>query len=301
MNIIVCIKQVLDTDSLHGIDCAKKSIDARHVPFVINPYDEIAVEEALRFKEAGGGQVTVVTLGDSASEKALRHCLAMGAEQAILLTDPAFEGSNGYITGVILAKAISLMDFDLVLCGARAVDTNSGQVGAVVAQQLGIPMVTSVAKIESLIEGSKITVQRKLGRGDREVVEVELPVLLAVEAGHKPRYPNLRSRLAAQKKAIDYYNVERLGLKQDEVGAAASKTKILGIAPPKPKAGKLFAPPSNISAAEKIRLLMTGGIKETKGDTLEGNPKEVAQKLVDFLRSQGFLPEATSRGEKLCM
>jgi len=296
MNIVACIKQVLDTDGPLGIDRAKKSIDARHVPFVVNPYDEMAVEEALRLKEASRAeQVTVVSLGDSASERALRHCLAMGADRAVLLTDPAFVGSDGYITGVILAKAISLMNCGLVLCGARAMDTNGGQVGAVVAEQLGIPMVTAVAKIESLADGRRITVQRKLERGDREVVEVELPVLLAIEVGHKPRYPRFPSRVLAWRKAIDYYNAERLGLKPDEVGAAAAKTTILGIAPPKPKAGKLFAPPSNLSPAERMRLLMTGGIQEKKGDTLEGNPQEVAQKLVDFLRSQGFLPEIESK------
>jgi len=292
MNIAACIKQVLDTDGPLGIDRAKKSIDARHVPLVINPYDEMAVEEALRLKEASGaGQVTVVSLGDSTSDKALRHCLAMGADRAVLLADPAFAGSDGYITGVILAKAISQMDCGLVLCGARATDTNGGQVGAVVAEQLGIPMVTAVAGIEVLTDGRKITVQRKLERGDREVVEIELPVLLAIEVGHKPRYPSFPSRVLARRKAIECYNGERLGLKPDEVGAAAAKTTILGIAPPKPKAGKLFAPPSNLSPAERMRLLMTGGIQEKKGDTLEGNPKEVAKKLVDFLQSQGFLPE----------
>ncbi len=292
MNIAACIKQVLDTDGPLGIDRAKKSIDARHVPLIVNPYDEMAVEEALCLKEASGaGQVTVVTLGDSASDKALRHCLAMGADRAVLLTDPAFAGSDGYTTGVILAKAISLMKCGLIFCGARAIDTNGGQVGAVVAEQLGIPMVTAVARIEGLTDGRKIIVQRKLERGDREVVEVELPALLTIEAGHKPRYPSFPSRLSAQKKAIDYYNAERLGLKPDEVGVSAAKTTILGIAPPKPKAGKLFAPPSDLSPAERMRLLMTGGIQEKKGDTLEGNPKEVAQKLVDFLRSQGFLPE----------
>jgi electron transfer flavoprotein beta subunit len=292
MNIVACIKQVLDTDGPLGIDRTKKSIDARHVPLVINPYDEMAVEEALRLKEASGaGQLTVVTVGDSASEGALRHCLAMGADHAVLLTDAAFVGSDDYITGVILAKAISLMNCSLVLCGARAVDTNGGQVGAVVAEQLGIPMVSAVAKIESLADGRKIIVQRKLERGDREVVEVEFPVLLAIEVGHKPRYPSFPSRVSAQRKAIEYYNAERLGLKPGEVGAVAAKTTILSIAPPKPRAGKLFAPPSNLSPAERMRLLMTGGIQEKKGDTLEGNPKEVAQRLADFLHSQGFLAE----------
>jgi len=296
MKIFACIKQVIDTDGPLQIDRNTKSIDTRNVPWVVNPYDEIAVEEALQAKEAcGKGQVTVVSLGDNSAEKGLRHCLAMGADRAILVCDTAFNGSDGYITGVILAKAISLNDYDLVLCGVRAVDTNAGQVGAVVATELGIPYVSSVAKIEVSLDGKAVRAYRRLERGDREVVEVELPALLAIELGHKPRYPSFPRRVSAQKASIERYGAAKLGLLPAEVGAAGAKTTITAVTPPKPKAGKLFAPPSNLSPAERMRLLMTGGIQEKKGDTLEGNPKDIAAKLVDFLKSQGFLPEEETK------
>lgn len=296
MNIVACVKQVLDTDGPLKIDTSTKSIDDRHTPYVVNPYDEIAVEEAVQLKEACGcGQVTVVSMGDRSAEKILRNCLALGTDRAVLLCDPAFSNSDSYITGVVLAKAISLLDYDLILCGVRAVDTNAGQVGAVVAERLGIPLVTSVAKIEVSSDGKKVTVQRKLERGDREVVEVELPALLTIELGHKSRYPSLPARLAAQRKGIDYYDAAALDLLPEEVGSAGARTMMLSISPPKPKAGKLFVPDSSLSPAERMRLLMSGGIQEKKGDSLEGKPREVASKLVEFLRSEKLLPEQESR------
>lgn len=291
MNIVVCIKQVPDTDGPVSIDTNTKSIDDRYLAYVVNPYDEIAVEEAVQLKEScGSGQVTVVSMGDSSAEKALRSCLAVGADRAVLLCDPAFSGPDSYISGAILAKAISFLDYDLILCGVRAIDTNAGQVGAVVAELLGIPLVSAVAKIEVSTDCRRVTVQRKLERGDREVVEAELPALLTIELGHKPRYPSLPSRLAAQRKGIDYYDAAALGLLPDEVGSAGSKTTVLSVSPPKPKARKLFAPDSSLSPAERMRLLMSGGIQEKEGNFLEGAPKEVASKLVEFLNSERLLP-----------
>lgn len=295
MNIVVCIKQVPDTDGPVRVDTNTRSVDDKYLPYVVNPYDEIAVEEAVRLKEScGSGQVTVVSMGDSSAEKALRTCLAEGADRAVLLCDPAFSGSDSYITGSILARAISFLEYDLILCGARAIDTSAGQVGAVVAELLGIPLVSAVAKIDVSADCRIVTVQRKLERGDREVVEAELPALLAIELGHKPRYPSLPSRMAARRKGIDYYDAAALGLLPDEVGSAGAKTMVLSVSPPKPRGGKLFAPPSDLSPAERMRLLMSGGIQEKKGDFLEGDPKEVASKLIEFLRSERLLPEEES-------
>jgi len=292
MNIVVCVKRVIDTDGPLRIDRKAKSIDDKYMPYVVNLYDEIAVEEALRLKEScHSGQVTVVSVGDHSAEAGLRHCLAMGADRALLLADPAFNGSDSYAIGVILSRALKLLKYDLVLCGVRAIDTNAGQVGTVVAEELGVPLVTAVTRLEVDADGMKATVHRKLERGDREVVAVELPAVLTIEAGHKPRYPSLPERMATRRKAVDCYDAAALGLHPEEVGAAGALTVLLGVSPPKPKAGKLFAPPSNLSPAERMRLLMTGGIQEKKGDSLEGNPKEIASKLVAFLRSEKFLPE----------
>lgn len=295
MNIVVCIKQVLDTDGPVQIDRKTKSIDDRYLSHVVNPYDEMALEEAVQLKEGcGSGQVTVVSVGDGSAEKALRSCLAVGADKAVLLSDSAFSGADSYSTGVILARAISSLDYDLILCGARAVDTNAGQVGAVVAEVLGIPLVSAVAKIEVYDDGRKVLVQRRLERGDREVVEAELPALLTIELGPKSRYPSLPARMAARRKGIDYYDAAALGLLPGEVGSAGAKTTVLSVSPPKPRVKKLFAPDSNLPPEERMRLLMTGGIQEKKGDSLEGNPREVASKLIEFLRSEKLLPEEES-------
>ncbi len=292
MNIVVCIKRVPDTDGLLAIDTKTRSIDDRHLPYVVNHYDEIAVEEAVQLRErCGSGQVTVVSMGDASAEEALRSCLAAGADRAVLLCDPAFNGSDSYATGVILARAISSVEYDLVLCGMRAADTNAGQVGAVVAELLGIPLVSAVAKIEVSADQRGITVQRKVERGDREIVASGLPALLTIQVGHKPRYPSLSARMAAQRQDIDRCDAAMLGFPPCAVGAAAAKTVVRGITPPKPKARKLFAPATNLSPAERMRLLMSGGIQERTSNSLEGDPKEVASKLVEFLRSERLLPE----------
>ena len=291
MNIVVCIKQVPDTEGPVSINTSTKSIDDRYLEYVVNPYDEIAVEEAVYLKEGcGSGQVTVVSMGDSSAEKALRRCLAVGADRAVLLCDPAFNGSDSYITGTILAKAISPLDYDLILCGVHAVDTNAGQVGAVVAELLDITLVSAVTRIELPADPGKITVQRKLERGNREVIEAELPALLTIELKQRSKYASLRSVLAARRKDIDYYDAAALGLLPEEVGLTGSKTMVLSISPPKPKARKLFTPDSSLSPAERMRLLMSGGIQEKKGDFLEGAPREVASKLVEFLSSEKLLP-----------
>lgn len=290
MNIVVCVKQVPDTEGPVRINTSTKSIDDRCLDYVVNPYDEIALEEAVYLKEGyGSGQVTVVSMGDSSTEKALRRCLALGADRAVLLCDTAFSGSDSYITGIILARAIGFLDYDLVLCGAHAVDTNAGQVGAVVAELLGVALVSAVAKIEVPASPGKITVQRKLERGDREIVEAELPAVLTVERRQKSRYASLRSILAARKKDMDYYDAAALGLLPEEVGPVGSKTMVLRVSPPKPKARKLFAPPTNLSLAERTRLLMTGGIQEKKGNVLDGDPGEIASQFVDFLKSEKLL------------
>jgi len=291
MNIVVCIKQVPDTEGPVRINKNTKSIDDRAVDYVINPYDEIALEEAVFLKEAcGSGQVTVISMGDSSAEKALRRSLALGADRAVLLCDPAFNGSDSYVTGTILARAVSVLDYDLVLCGERAVDTNTGLVGAVTAELLDIPLVSAVVQIEVATDRHKVTVQRKLERGDREVVEAELPVVLTVELRPKARYATLHSILAARKRNIDYYDAQALGFLPDEVGSAAAKTAVLSISPPKLRARKLFVPDANLSVIERTRLLMSGGIQEKKGDYLEGDPGEVALKLVDFLKGEKLLP-----------
>lgn len=292
MNIVVCIKQVADINIPIRLNPATNSIESEDLAYVVNPYDMLAVEEAVRIKEKNEGQVILITVGPPSAERALRQCLALGADRAILLCDPAFAGSDGYATAVVLAKAIALFQYDIVLCGVRAIDTNAGQVGSAIAEMLDIALVTGVTEIEVSTEQKKVTVQRRLEGGNREVVETPLPALLAVEAGlNKPRYPSLPSMIMAQRKEIERHDINALGLPPKEVGSSGAKTHTIRLSAAKPRPKRIFTPDSSLSAAERMRLIMSGGIAEKKGDLLAGEPADLASKLIQFLRQQKLLPQ----------
>jgi electron transfer flavoprotein beta subunit len=292
MNIVVCIKQVADINIPIRLNPETTSIESEDLAYVVNPYDMLAVEEAVRIKEKNEGQVILITVGPPSAETALRQCLALGADRAILLCDPAFAGSDGYATAAVLAKAIALFQYDLVLCGVRAIDTNAGQVGTAIAEMLDIALVTGVTEIEVSSEQKMVTVQRRLEGGNRDVVETPLPALLAVEAGlNKPRYPSLPSMIMAQRKEIERHDIHALGLSPREVGSSGAKTHTIRLSAAKPRPKRIFTPDSSLSAAERMRLIMSGGIAEKKADLLTGEPAELVSQLIQFLRQQKLLPQ----------
>ncbi len=288
MNIIVCVKQVPDTNVALEPDPKTKSVKSDDVVWVVNPHDLLAVEAAVRLKEKHGGEVTLLSLGQAEARMALKKCLSLGADKAFLLSDPAFADSDSYSTGVTLSKAISAIPHDLVLCGAQAADTNAGLTGAVIAETLGLPLVSGVTQIEAAPEQKKLTVQRKLERGNREVVETVLPAVLTIEAGiNEPRYASLPALMEGLRKEIAEQDLKKLGLALGEVGAKGCKTRVLAIAPPRPRPKRLFTPDSSLSAAERMRLVMSGGLAEKSGgDVLQGNPKDVAAKIIQFLKKE---------------
>ncbi len=290
MNIIVCVKWVISTDSVVKVQGG--AVEDRGVCYVVNPYDLIAVEEAVRLRELHNrGEVILVSMGPPAAEKGLRRCLAIGADKGMILWDAAFQGSDSYATALILAKAISRLRYDLVLCGQRATDTEAGQVGPVLAEFLDIPIVSAAMRIDIPPAGDKVTVHRKLEKGNGEVVETSLPALLTVETGlNRPRYPSLRDIFAAQTKEVRNYDLRTLGLSYEEVGLRGSKTRIVAISPPKPRPKKLFTPDSSVPAAERLRLIMSGGVTPKKSDLLEGDPEYIASNIVRFLGEQKLLP-----------
>lgn len=291
MNIVVCIKWVISTDSAisveHGV------IKDRGVYHVVNPYDLIAVEEAVRLGELyRGGEITLVCLGPSSAEDGLRRCFAIGADKGIILWDTAFEGSDSYATALVLAKAISRLRYDIILCGQKATDTEAGEVGATLAEFLNIPMISSAIKIGLSSDCKKVTIHRKLEKGNRELVETNLPALITVETGlNKPRYPNLRAILAAQRKEIRGYNLKTLALSYEEVGFKGSKTRVIALSLPKPRPKKPFTPDSSLSAAERMRLIMAGGVTQKQANLLEGEPEYIASNIVRFLSEQKLIPE----------
>ncbi len=284
MKIVVCIKQVLDTEGPVNVD-SEGGIEGLRLSSIVNPYDLVAVEEALQLKgRYGFEQVIVVSLGSPSAEEALRECLAMGADSAVLICDPACQDSDSYAAAQALAKAIGNTGCDLVLCGQKAIDTEAGQVGFILAYMLGMPVVSAVTKVDLTPDLKKAIVHRKLEKGNREVVEAPLPAVLAVDIGlNRPRHADLRGVMTAQRAKIERYDCASLGIGPEEVGAQGSKIVMAKRSRLRPKPKKVFTPDSKLSAAERMRLVMSGGVQEKKGDLLQGDPEDIASQLVRFL------------------
>lgn len=242
MNVIVCLKQVPDTETLIKIKPDGSGIVTDDIKYVMNPYCEFAVEEALRIKEKFGGQAVLITMGPARAVEALRTGLAMGADRSIHLNDPAFEGADGFATAKALAEVIKKEPFDLILCGKQAVDDDLAQVGPSLAEFLDLPHVTLITKLEINAEQKKARVEREV-EGGKEVVEVKLPAVFTCQKGlNEPRYASLPGIMKAKKKEVKPINLAALGLGADQVGAAGSKTKILRyIPPPSRPPGKIIS------------------------------------------------------------
>ncbi len=259
MNIVVCVKQVPDTEAVIKIADDGKSIVEQGIKFVLNPYDEFAVEEALRLKEKKGGTVVIYCLGPQRSVEAIRTALAMGADRSVHLDDPAFLNGDGYTTAKALAEAIKKEPFDIIFCGKEAVDGGKAEVGEMLAEFLGIPHVAFITSFEISEDGKKAIVKREV-EGGMETYEVELPAVFTAHKGlNEPRYPSLPGIMKAKKKEVKPVKVADLGLSPEEVGEAGARVTIT----------KLEYPP-----------------ERPPGKILEGEPEEVVKELVRLLREE---------------
>lgn len=266
MEIIVCIKQILDPDlppSKFTIDAQKNGVlPPEGIPAVINPYDALALEAALRIKEKSGGQITVLTIGDPKAEEMMRKALAMGADEGRIISAPALEGLDSFATAFLLSQAIrKIGKFDLILCGRQAADWDSGAVGSVLAEYLGIPVVVRAKEISAL--NGKVTVESVSSAGS-EIMEVLLPALVTVsnELG-KARIPSGWGIIKAAKKEIPVWSLETIGVDQSSTDKLAPRNKLL----------KLSAP-----SMERI-------CEFVKGET----PEEIAEKLIQKLLEKKIL------------
>ncbi len=252
MNIIVLIKQVPDTESLLEIAADGVSIKPGDVKWVVNPYDELAIEEALRIREAQGqGKVTVVSAGSERVITALRTALAMGAEDAILIQDPALERADSFTVGRALAGAIKDIPFDLILAGQRALDDDNYLVPAVLAETLGIPLIPMVTHQQ--ISNHRICCKQTV-QGGRLVVETDLPAVMTTQRGlNEPRYASMPNIMKAKKKTIAIRSLSDVGVSLP----TESPVKILKLAfPPKRKSGRIIQGDSAAAkAAQLVRLL----------------------------------------------
>ncbi|MBW2653172.1 MAG: electron transfer flavoprotein subunit beta/FixA family protein [Deltaproteobacteria bacterium] len=227
MNSIVCMKQVPDTEAQIRVKPDGSGIVDSDIKFVMNPYDEYGVEEALLLKEKFGGTVTIVCLGPERAVEAIRTGLAMGVGKAVHLDDPTFEGGDAFSTAKALAAAIKGMEYDLIFCGKQAIDDDLAQVGPALAEMLGIPQIVVVTKVEVSEDGKKAKVNRQIIGGE-EIIEVPLPAVLTAQKGlNEPRYASLPGIMKAKKKEIKSVKIADLGLDPNAVGKAGAKTQIL--------------------------------------------------------------------------
>jgi electron transfer flavoprotein beta subunit len=266
LSIVVLLKQVPDIQKVK-FDTERGKLDRSSAPAEPNPFDLNALEAGVRLKEESGGRVTVISMGPPQAESALRDALSRGADRAILLTDERFAGADTLATSYTLASAVKKVGkFDLIICGEKTIDGDTGQVGPEVAELLGIPHVAYVSKIKEWRKGAVVVVS-DLGE-NYYVTELELPGLITVTKDvNEPRLPSLRDKLRARKSKIEIWNADDLAdvASKDRFGARGSATQVYRITFP--------------------------SVEGRRGKVLRGQPDEIARELAEEL-------EKVLRGEK---
>jgi electron transfer flavoprotein beta subunit len=260
MEILVCVKRVPDT-SENEIEINKTGSDIVRDDLVysVNEWDNYAVEEAIQIRDKVGGSVTVVTVGNQDSEEVLRREMAMGADKGILLSDKAFEGSDGKGVASILKAEIQKGKYDLILTGAQA-DDGAGQVGGMLAAMLDYPYASLVNKIE-VVNDKKIKAGREIEGGNQEMSEIDLPCVLSIQTGiNEPRYVGIRGIRKVASVDIPVHGAGDLGVAAGTVGAAGAKVK----------RADYFVPALGEGA-----------------EMLEGSTEEIIEKLVELLKAKG--------------
>lgn len=259
---MVFVKQVPDTNEADiVVDSSRKDIRTDDMPFDINEWDNFAMEEAVQLKEEYGGTVTAITVGPEDAEEVLRHCIALGADNAVRIDDPELAGGSPYAVSLALAAAAKRAPFDLILAGMMASDDGDGQVGGNVAQLLDIPHATQALGIE--VGGKTIRVRRELEGGLEERVDLELPALVTVQSGiNDPRYVPISGIRRAARKEIEVVSLSDLGIAADQVGAAAARVEL----------EEVFLPPES-----------------EKGEMISGPTEAVVEQLASLFASRGWL------------
>ena len=255
MNSIVCLKEVPDTET--RIEIRDGKVVEEGIQYVVNPYDEYALEEALKWQEEAGGKVTLVSLGPERARESILKGLAMGADEVYHLSADAFQNGDVYATAKALAAAISkLGEYDAIFCGRQAVDDDNAAVGIMLAQMLDLPHVSVVSDLDIDVENKSAKARRDI-EGGQEVVELPLPAVITAQKGlNEPRYPSFRGIRQARQKPFIQWGVEDVGLDAGEVGASGSKLEVVAILPPPERpAGRIIEGEPDEAAREVVHLL----------------------------------------------
>ena len=260
MNIVVCVKQVPDTTARKELGPDFR-LNRAELESVVNPFDEYAIEEALRLKEANGGEVVVMFMGPPSSEDMIRKTLAMGADRAVLVTDPSLAGTDWSGTCAVLSAALRRIPHDLVLTGTESTDARSGLVPCGLSEALGIPLVTYAVKLE--LNGDSIKVNRQVPGGYQEI-ETPLPAVVSVVKGaNEPRYPSLKGIMSAKRKELQALTLSDLEIDPASVGLQGARTAV---------------------TAAQARAERSAG-EVTRPET----PEEAAVIIADFLQARKYI------------
>ncbi len=262
MEILVCVKRVPDTaENEFELNSEGNDLDRDDLVYSVNEWDNYAVEEAIQIVDRVGGNVTVATVGDDDAEEILRREMAMGANNGVLLSDDAFEGSDGKGVAAILKSEIDSGNYDLILTGAQA-DEGAAQVGGMLAAMLDVPYASLVNKIK-VVDDKKLKVGREIEGGNQEMSEIELPCVLSIQTGiNEPRYVGIRGIRKVAKLEIPVKGASDLGLDEGSVGSAGAKVKRVDY----------FVPDLGEGA-----------------EMLEGSTDEIIEQLIEKLKAKGGL------------
>ncbi len=262
MEILLCVKRVPDTaENEFELNSEGNDLDRDDLVYSVNEWDNYAVEEAIQIVDRVGGSVTVATVGDEESEEILRREMAMGANNGVLLSDDAFEGSDGKGVASILKSEIDSGNYDLIMTGAQA-DEGAAQVGGMLAAMLDAPYASLVNKIE-VVDDKKLKVGREIEGGNQEMSEIELPCVLSIQTGiNEPRYVGIRGIRKVAKLEIPVKGASDLGLDEGSVGSAGAKVKRVDY----------FVPDLGEGA-----------------EMLEGSTDEIIEQLIEKLKAKGGL------------
>jgi electron transfer flavoprotein beta subunit len=253
LKIAVCVKAVPDTETKIAIATDKVHIESTGVRFITSPYDEFAIEEALKLKEKHGGQTVGFSLGGNEVTDVLRDSLARGLDEAVHLKDDLFQDLDPLSTAKALAAAIKGGGFDLILCGQQGVGGDNNQVPSILAELLDLPQATVVVKLE--VDGNKFKAEREI-EGAHEIVEGTLPAVISAQKGlNEPRYPSIKGVMAARRKEIAVKDAQSLGIQED---VSVRKVKLVEISPPPPRSqGKRIEGDAEAQAKTLAQLLRT--------------------------------------------
>jgi len=233
MNIVVLVKQVPDTWAERNLDASTKTLDRASVDVVMNEIDEYAVEEALRLKEAQGGEVTIVTMGPDRAIETIRKALSMGADKAVHLADDALAGSDALQTSYALAKVLETLEYDLVLAGSEATDSRMAVMTALLSERTGRPQLSGARKVTA--EGGSVRIERQTENG-YDVVEASIPAVVSVvEKINEPRYPSFKGIMAAKKKPLTTLSTADAGIDGSAVGLPGAPSQVVEFANKPPR------------------------------------------------------------------